>query len=514
MARFAKSALLGGVLWVFAGCSGLNAPTSTPTATLTPVPTETLIPSETPQPSATFTATATETATLTPTITPTFTLTPTPVNTPQPTTGFTFDNWDTVSIDTNIFSLLTSPRIAFINRNNRDTDGDPRTPQPSTNNQTLYYMSPTSGATTAILDMSSSTGEQVFVSPSGEAVAYMRLEGDAAVDGLYVVDLTLDLPFRGRILPIASLVQRGIPGEPAWSPDNTRLAVTLATEYDLDIYTIRRDGTAPVNVTQNGSYDFWPSWSPDGRTLMFVSDRAICPSWIPAQVDTCDGTDTPPPTGGYVYLMDMNTQQVRQLSQQWVMEPPRWLNQRQVVYATGNPIFGDPERSLWIADTVTGSNRELQLLGNDDAFKFAEAWSPNGQLVLYQTTGSSNELVLASIDGQEIARVADLNFTRYGVIGAWSPNSANLAIGGITGQCPYGIVVVDDRFGYIARGSPPPSMCEPSYSPDGTLVAFTGVNPRIDGRVDIYVANANGFGANNMTAALRGNIDMLGWVGG
>jgi hypothetical protein len=40
------------------------------------------------------------------------------------------------------------------------------------------------------------------------------------------------------------------------------------------------------------------------------------------------------------------------------------------------------------------------------------------------------------------------------------------------------------------------------------------VNPRIDGRVDVYIANQNGFGAVNITSSLRGSIQLLGWVGG
>jgi hypothetical protein len=46
------------------------------------------------------------------------------------------------------------------------------------------------------------------------------------VDGLYVIDLTLATPIRGRILPITSLVQRGIYSQPTWSPDGARLALT------------------------------------------------------------------------------------------------------------------------------------------------------------------------------------------------------------------------------------------------------------------------------------------------
>ena len=57
-------------------------------------------------------------------------------------------------------------------------------------------------------------------------------------------------------------------------------------------------------------------------------------------------------------------------------------------------------------------------------------------------------------------------------------------------------------------------MCEPKYSPDGEYLAFNGVNPRVDGRNDIYIASANGFGATSLTSDLRGQVKLIGWVGG
>ena len=73
--------------------------------------------------------------------------------------------------------------------------------------------------------------------------------------------------------------------------------------------------------------------------------------------------------------------------------------------------------------------------------------------------------------------------------------------------------VLDARFNVVASGSTPPGMCDPSYASDGQL-AFTGVSTRVDGRIDVYVANINGFGVRNLTADLRGQIQLLGWVGG
>ncbi len=121
--------------------------------------------------------------------------------------------------------------------------------------------------------------------------------------GLYVGDLSIR--FSARILPIRSLTQRGIYSEPAWSPDGRRLAITVQTAYDLDIYTIEPDGSNPTAITRQGSYDFWPVWSPDGSYLAFVSDRARCPSWIPGEPGTCDGTDQAPPTGGNIFLLNL-----------------------------------------------------------------------------------------------------------------------------------------------------------------------------------------------------------------
>ncbi len=504
---------LTAIFIIAAACDSLTPPT--PTTAPTDVPTETSLPSDTPTPSATYTPTETPTATLTPSITPTETPIPTATNTPHPTTNFIYDNWDFVPAPTNIASTLANSAIlAFINTNNRAPSVNALTPQPGNNISTLYYISPSGGTPISILEMTAQTGDQIWVASTGTAIAYIRSENNASVDGLYVVDLTLPTPIRGRILPVTSLVQRGIFSEPSWSPDGSRLALAMDSGYDLDIFTVGRDGALPTNMTQNGSFDFWPAWSPDGQFLSFVSDRAVCPTWAPGVEGTCDGTNTPTPTGGYVYVMDIASGQVQQISQQWVTEPPTWVNPRQISYASGDPAFGDPERTLWIADVFTGETRELRLSQNNDAIKLSEVWSPNGNQAIYQAASTETAIVLANLDGTLVGRDDDLNFTRYGMWADWSPGGDAIAIGGIGGQCPHGVIVVNSQFGTIARGNPPPSMCEPQFSPNGSLLAFTGVNPRIDGRVDIYVANANGFGGVNLTANLRGTIRLLGWIGG
>lgn len=57
---------------------------------------------------------------------------------------------------------------------------------------------------------------------------------------------------------------------PAISPDNK----TIAFSYQGDIYTMPSDGSGVVSrLTVNPAYDTQPIWSPDGKTIVFASDR-------------------------------------------------------------------------------------------------------------------------------------------------------------------------------------------------------------------------------------------------
>jgi dipeptidyl aminopeptidase/acylaminoacyl peptidase len=493
-------------------CSILTAPPPTPTPTDSPTLTPLTTDTATPIP-ATDTPTLIPSPTLTPSITPTLPPSPTPSSTPGVTAFFTYDNWQSLNLPSDIAFRLTSPQIAFININNRT--GSNATPQPGNNIETLYYLPPTNSAgRLEIIELDDSTGRQIFLAPNGQAIAFLRPNGTSEIAGLYVGDFSVPGGFAARVLPIRSLTQRNIYSEPTWSPDGTTLAVALETAYDIDIFTVERDGSNPTNLTNQGSYDFWPVWSPDGTYLAFVSDRARCPTWIPGEPGTCDGTDQIPPDGGNVFVLEVATGQVTQLSDQWIVEPPRWANPRAVVYASGDPLLGEPERSLWMSDILSGESREITLNSGDVPLKIAESWSPSGQQVVFQAAGTSTEIVLAQVNGTVLGRITDLPFARYGLTAAWSPDGSRIALGGISGQCPYGAVVVDGSLTNVARSNPPPTMCEPAYSPDGRWLAFTGVNPRIDGRVDLYVANTNGLGMVNLTGSLRGQIDLLGWVGG
>lgn len=490
------------------------APTSTPTVTLTATPTA----STTPTATLTLTASATPTITPTATITPSPTITPIPSNTPLPSstpgtvTTFTLDNWELLELPAFLAEGLPEPYVVFLNLNNRDSEGLSSTPQPGTGVQSLYF-SPSANRANRIkvLQLPESTGNQVYIAPAGNGVAYFIESGSGTTPGLYLLDLQTSVA--ARVLPIDTLVQRGFFSEPAWATDGSQLALMLATEYATDIFLISRDGAAPRNITNSGAYDLFPAFSPDGRYLAFVSDREVCPTWIPDQPETCDRTDTPTPDGGHLYALELATGDLQKLSEVWLTEPPRWINNTRIAYTEGQPLFGDTERSLWFADVIAGTSRRVPSIGG--GLMLAESWSPNGKQVFYQSAGSTTRLVIADTNGDLVAEFGGFNYPRYGVAASWSPDGSRLALGGVNGQCPFGSTVFDALdLSFIARSNPPPSMCSPLYAPDGASIAYTGVSLNaFDGRADIYVANLNGFGTVNLTGDLRGTMTLLGWAG-
>jgi len=62
---------------------------------------------------------------------------------------------------------------------------------------------------------------------------------------------------------------------PALSPDGKQLAVTMITvEGRVDIWTKQLDRGPGINLTLDGKANFYPTWTPDGRSVTFSSNAA------------------------------------------------------------------------------------------------------------------------------------------------------------------------------------------------------------------------------------------------
>ena len=60
---------------------------------------------------------------------------------------------------------------------------------------------------------------------------------------------------------------------PAWSPDGRHIVFGSDRDGNQEIYVMGSDGSNPHNLTNHDGPDYIPAWSPDGRHIAFQSDR-------------------------------------------------------------------------------------------------------------------------------------------------------------------------------------------------------------------------------------------------
>src|SRR5467141_809296 len=102
-------------------------------------------------------------------------------------------------------------------------------------------------------------------SPDGRYFALAAKRRDR--DDLVILDVK-----RGREDRRIQIPLNGVQ-TPSWSPDGRQLVFTGFDGGLGDLYIINRDGTGLRRLTTDKYADLHPAWSPDGKTIAFVTDR-------------------------------------------------------------------------------------------------------------------------------------------------------------------------------------------------------------------------------------------------
>jgi Tol biopolymer transport system component len=127
----------------------------------------------------------------------------------------------------------------------------------------VWRASPSTGRTAQLVD-----GFQPAPSPDGRTLALARLDGRTRRSSIWLLDLRTQGEVEILRRPDASVLR------PVWSPDGSRLLVTVARELSFregvistggsDLAVIRRDGTGFTMLTDNPANDVGEAWSDDG----------------------------------------------------------------------------------------------------------------------------------------------------------------------------------------------------------------------------------------------------------
>jgi Tol biopolymer transport system component len=201
-------------------------------------------------------------------------------------------------------------------------------------------------------------------SPDGRRIALPAKS--AGRDVLYVVDVATGRVARRVLLPCEALYY------PAWSPTSDSVVVVGVADGRSDLWMVDVARGAATRLTDDTWDEKAPSWSPDGRSLVFSSDRAA-PVVLHPELE-------PEGFGHYgLYAMDVASREVRPVLDTWGDdESPAWSpDGRRLAFisdrnGTPNLYLYTPEDSSVVQLTdVTGGIASLSWSRENDRLVFS-----------------------------------------------------------------------------------------------------------------------------------------------
>jgi TolB protein len=228
-------------------------------------------------------------------------------------------------------------------------------------------------------------------SPDGARIAFARWAGDTIE--LQVVDLA-----SGAITPLTD--NGAVNLEPRWSPDGKRLAFVSSTYNGRwHLFVVPAAGGAPQRLTEDHDsgprryYSRWdhylsPTWSPDGRDLLLVSNRGHYHGSGGLWRMVAD-------SGGWSAMREVHYEETN-----WKARPDWSPDGHRIVYSS---YLGRQSNQLWLVTPEGGDPIQLTY-GDFDAT--APRWSPDGSRIAYISNEDGNtSLWVLGIPGGRRTRV-------------------------------------------------------------------------------------------------------------
>ena len=350
-------------------------------------------------------------------------------------------------------------------------------------------------------------------SPDGTEIVY------ASVDGIYVQPLDGGAP--------RSLTKMRETHSPAWSPDKRFIAFAVGNPFFMGpgrlvgniapsrIMIVASGGGTPTVVTSTGTLNMSPTWTADGRHLLFVSNAFGTRDIFQIAVGA-DGKSAGDPdrlTAGLNAHSIWLSRDGRRLtystltlsSNIWSIRMPERppISVREAVPVTSGEqivegIAISPD-GQWLAfDSNMAGNQDIyrlrlpngepEQITTDPADEFEPAWSPDAsQIAFHAWPGDNRDVFIVGTDGHSRQRLT--NGPAHEWFPSWSPDGKQIAF---TDDNRNGISIVrrsDTGWSAPSLLTEVPGSLTPVFSPDGQRLLLTGSAPN---RGDVRIVSATG----------------------
>ncbi len=332
------------------------------------------------------------------------------------------------------------------------------------------------------------SGEPEDWSRDGRYILYMQAEGPRATLNLLPVGggrpKTLFGADRNELVERELMEFTAANTNARFSPDGKFVTFARRNKQTFDLYLLPVEGGEPIPITDHPADDRNPIWTPDGKTLLFRSNRSLGREDLWA-LSMADGRPSGEP---FLVRSDIGRAQLYSLSN------------------NGRLLFARVSGAWHIYSVAIDARTQqpvapaVQLTKDPAADKRSPAWSPDGKRIAYVSSpGPAPERVLRvmSADGSDDREIVSLRETEIDPF-AWSPDNDHVYFSGRehgTGMGLYSISTSTGELKPILLWEQPLPASHLSCSPDGRQLAFV----RWVNRPQIHLVDADGKSVRQMT---------------
>ncbi len=281
-----------------------------------------------------------------------------------------------------------------------------------------------------------------------------------------------------------------------WMPEGEKIAYMSADIsagfYNWDIYLLDVDRRLSQQVTDGTQYERYPSWSPDGRYMVYHSNQR----------------------GSYdLYIYDTENEETQSLtpsvgSQAYNEAMPQWSPDGELIAYHSNETG---TYNLYLTDSEGSFSAQVSFNNRDTGNAIRLSWSPDGKRVVYASENFMGGMNLWIADLAEVLSahpsdplpgtpLTDSEFENDW-FPTWSPDGEQIMfVSSRTGDQDIYIIDADGENLRNITDTPTVEETQPIWTPDGRIV-FAAASNR---NYDLYIMDADGgnmrqltFGAND-----------------